>query len=66
MSQSFTAGEAVRYVPTHAAGDLEHKDCEDGVVSETVCMARDKVFVKFPGSPDAKACYVWNLYAIGG
>lgn len=29
----FHPGENVRYVPNHAHGDIEHKDCENGVVS---------------------------------
>lgn len=41
---SFIRGMRVRYVPGHAKGDINHKDCEDGTVSST----NDKnVFVKF-------------------
>lgn len=31
----FQKGIKVRYVPAHAHGDTNHKDCEDGVVSST-------------------------------
>lgn len=31
----FKKGMKVRYVPMHAAGDLNHKDCQNGVVSST-------------------------------
>jgi hypothetical protein len=36
----FQPGNRVVYVPTHAEGDLDHPDCEYGVVSST-----DNVFV---------------------
>ena len=29
-------GLSVRYIPTHAKGDIKHPDCEDGVVSSIV------------------------------
>ena len=34
MSQ-FAKGNWVRYVPTHAHGDINHVDCQDGVVKRT-------------------------------
>jgi hypothetical protein len=53
-------GARVRYVPTHAGGNSAHPDCEEGVVARG-SEKRDRVFVRFAGSPDAKAVYVWNL-----
>lgn len=40
----FKKGMPVRYVPTHAAGDLEHEDCRKGVVSYVSARI---VFVKY-------------------
>jgi len=31
----FKKGDRVRYIPTHAEGDNEHPDVEDGCVSST-------------------------------
>ncbi len=28
----FEIGDRVRYVPTHALGNVNHDDCEDGIV----------------------------------
>lgn len=40
----FKKGMKVRYVPTHANGDIKHQDCENGVVSSV----NDRVvFVKY-------------------
>lgn len=40
----FKKGERVRYIPTHAEGNGDHVDCENGVVSSV----NDKcVFVKY-------------------
>jgi hypothetical protein len=44
IPSDFSKGDLVRYVPRHANGDEDHKDCRDGVVSST----NDKwVFVKY-------------------
>jgi len=41
---SFKKGDLVTYIPTHACGDKNHKDCENGVVfSENAYY----VFVKY-------------------
>ena len=29
----FNVGQAVRYIPSHAEGDANHKDCENGIVT---------------------------------
>jgi len=43
-ANEFKKGWRVRYVPLHADGNLNHPDCQDGVVSST----NDKfVFVKY-------------------
>ena len=44
MPEDFSKGDHVRYVPRHADGDQNHKDCQNGVVSST----NEKwVFVKY-------------------
>ncbi len=48
----FTVGQHVRYVPYHAHGDLNHPDCENGVVSS---ISDKYVFVRFKG-PNGEAC----------
>jgi len=40
----FQKGMRVRYVPAHAFADVEHKDCQNGVVSSTNARF---VFVKY-------------------
>lgn len=35
MPETFRKGMRVRYIPRHAHGDPNHKDCQDGVVSST-------------------------------
>lgn len=58
----FQSGDRVVYVPTHAHGDRQHKDCETGMVSRV--GADGTVFVVFddPGSMGrAKACYPESL-----
>ncbi len=48
----FEAGEHVRWVPEHANGNVNHPDCENGIVTST----NDKyVFVRFTGST-SQAC----------
>lgn len=44
MENKFKKGVRVVYVPTHAFDDIEHKDCERGVVSS---VNEKYVFVKF-------------------
>lgn len=34
----------VRYIPRHAYGDINHKDCENGIVSS---IGKTVVFVKY-------------------
>ena len=40
----FSRGDKVRYIPLHAKGDRDHKDCEDGIV---FTKNADTVFVKY-------------------
>ena len=40
----FKKGIRVRYVPSHAHGDVSHKDCQNGVVSSVNSRF---VFVKY-------------------
>lgn len=56
----------VRYVPSHAKGDVYHKDCEDGTVSS---WNSSNVFVKFDkqlarmgwSGTTAQSCYPKDL-----
>lgn len=43
-ASEFAKGQRVLYVPAHANGDPNHKDCEKGVVSST---NEQWVFVKY-------------------
>lgn len=47
--KDFKKGMRVRYAPTHANGNINHSDCENGVVSST---NNTYVFVKY----DNKIC----------
>ena len=31
--ENIKKGDRVRYIPTHADGDKNHKDCENGIIS---------------------------------
>jgi len=44
MVEDFSKGDKVRYVPRHASGDVNHEDCQNGVVSST---NDEWVFVKY-------------------
>ena len=44
VTDDFKKGMLVRYVPTHAHGDVNHPDCQNGVVSSTNSRF---VFVKY-------------------
>ena len=44
MNKKFKKGVDVVYVPSHANGDVEHKDCEYGIVTST---NHKYVFVNF-------------------
>lgn len=49
----FKPGQLVRFVPSHADGDINHPDCENGRVTST----NDKyVFVRFGHSEGGQAC----------
>ncbi len=43
-TDNFDKGNLVRYVPSHAGGDKNHDDCQDGVVSS---INGEYVFVKY-------------------
>lgn len=53
----FKSGDAVRYVPLHAEGKLNHPDCESGIVSSTnskyVFVKFQKQIERFSGDMDA-------------
>jgi hypothetical protein len=40
----FSASEGVRYVPSHAQGNIMHPDCENGIVSS---INSKVVFVRY-------------------
>jgi len=55
----FKQGDEVRYVPNHAEGDLNHKDCENGTVTS---IKNGIVFVKYMCSDSvSKGCSPSNL-----
>jgi len=63
----FKQGDRVLYVPTHAAGDKTHKDCETGTVFRVPEPLKDTVFVKYHKdgiNAQPKGTYVWNLEAM--
>lgn len=43
-TSDFKSGDGVKYIPNHADGDPNHKDCENGVVSS---INEHFVFVKY-------------------
>lgn len=51
MKKEFKHGDHVLYIPTHAHGNINHKDCERGVVS-SVSNDGKTIFVKY----DNKVC----------
>ena len=42
--EEVTVGGSVRYVPTHAEGNVLHEDCENGIVSS---VTSKYVFVRY-------------------
>lgn len=50
-------GSAVTYIPNHAKGDVNHKDCERGVLSS---FNDHTVFVRFK-APNGASCKTDNL-----
>jgi hypothetical protein len=46
MKNKFKAGDAIIYIPMHANGDRNHKDCEHGYVTK-VAERTGFVFCKF-------------------
>lgn len=46
MNVEFEVGDAVTYVPTHALGDLNHPDCERGIVS-SISENKETIFVRY-------------------
>lgn len=57
----FESGQRVRYVPNHANGNINHEECEDGVVSS---VSAAFVFVRFGGGTQAQACRRENLVRV--
>ena len=46
MNDEFQPGRLVLYVPYHAHGDMDHVDCEKGVITS---VREETVFVRFRG-----------------
>jgi len=44
MTDKFKKGDRVLYIPSHAQGNIKHKDCQKGVVSS---INDTFVFVKY-------------------
>lgn len=51
--KTYEKGQLVTYVPAHAKGNLNHKDCERGRVTS---LNAHYVFVQFGTDFHAKAC----------
>lgn len=61
MTSNFKKGQRVKYIPRHANGDENHKDCETGTVS----FINDYVvFVKYDGDYHSKSTYPQDLIHI--
>jgi hypothetical protein len=58
---SFREGDLVRYIPGHAHGDVEHDDCENGVVTST---RDDIVFVRYGEKVSSQATSASDLRLI--
>lgn len=60
--ENFEKGNRVKYIPTHANGNLSHPDCEEGTVSS---QNKTGVFVHYDNSPNqSKLTYRENLVLI--
>lgn len=57
----FREGDLVRYIPGHAHGDVEHEDCENGVVTST---RDDVVLVRYGQKVSSQATCPWDLRLI--
>ena len=53
LAARFPAGKHVRYVPYHAEGDIQHPDCENGIVSS---VRGTTIFVRFGLGDTAQGC----------
>jgi hypothetical protein len=61
----FAPDDPVRYVPSHAHGNVHHADCEDGKVTR-VDVEGELVFVAFDAHPQQpQACEPWQLVKAG-
>ena len=54
-------GTRIAYIPTHAGGNIEHKDVEYGEISSVNAYY---IFVKFDGELNSKACLANDLRKI--
>lgn len=54
-AEDFLPGQPVRYVPYHAAGDPNHRDCQNGFVS-SVNPTTQTIFVRFSLGSTAEGC----------
>ncbi len=57
LNQQFLVGDAVLYVPEHAAGNVFHRDCERGTV--TAVRTGGIVFVRFRGASAQEVPTKW-------
>lgn len=58
FGRAMVVGARVRYVPNHAHGDLNHPDCELGIVTSWNEAA---VFVRYGEQPNSKATSAEDL-----
>jgi hypothetical protein len=63
FENNFQVGDEVLYIPLHAQGKADHKDCEHGVVT-SLSRNGDTIFVRYGKEEISKATYAWNLKLI--
>jgi hypothetical protein len=51
-------GRKIKYIPYHAFGDINHKDCEEGTITS---FNENYIFATFNRGVSSKACLKSNL-----
>ncbi len=46
-SKKFKPGDNVRYIPSHVKGNINHLDCDDGVVASVIGIKGNNIFVRY-------------------
>lgn len=61
MTKEFKKRDRVLYVPLHAHGNREHRDCERGVVVRRATTEENAYFVLYDGGRQSKLTYGRDL-----